>query len=257
MFEVAFAVPCYNEENRLDCEQVLCLAKEPGIHVVLVDDGSRDGTRRILEDLAARSPRSVTALALEANRGKAEAVRQGMNEAVRRGARFIGFADADFATPPDELVRIGRIASEDDADVLMGARIAMAGTDIQRHPSRHYLGRVFSTAASLALDARFYDTQCGAKVFRNTPLFRAAIGTPFESRWIFDVELLARLLTGVDGQRGLPFRAFREVPLLRWTDVGHSRVRVRELTGVGKLLLRIARRVRAHRALHTEHSPSA
>ena len=86
------------------------------------------------------------------------------------------------------------------------------------------IGRVFATAASLVLDLPVYDTQCGAKLFRASPDFRACLHEPFISRWIFDVELLARL-------RNLPGRTFRgaagcvrELPLLVWRDVAGSRV---------------------------------
>ncbi|MCL2776630.1 MAG: glycosyltransferase [Polyangiaceae bacterium] len=236
----ALVIPCYNEERRLDVGEVLRLCSSPGVRVYLVDDGSRDRTRALIESVAAQSSGRAVALALSKNGGKGEAVRFGMRDGVEAGADFCGYLDADFATSVDEILRLKQLAEAGTADVVMGSRISMAGTAIRRKATRHYLGRVFSTAASTVLRAPFYDTQCGAKLFRNTPIFRASIEQPFRSRWIFDVEILARLLGGFGGVQGVAFSKFREVPLNAWVDVVGSRVRMRELTTVGQELLRIA-----------------
>ncbi|MCL2723639.1 MAG: glycosyltransferase [Polyangiaceae bacterium] len=247
MSECALVIPCYNEENRLDVSEVLRLSSSPDVRVYLVDDGSRDRTHALIKDIASQSHGRIVALGLQKNGGKGEAVRFGMRAGVAAGATFVGYLDADFATPVDEIIRLKAIADTDSVDVVMASRIAMAGTAIRRKAVRHYIGRCFSTAASLALRAKFYDTQCGAKLFRNTPLLRASLDQPFRSRWIFDVEILARLLGGVDGLPGIPFSKFREVPLNAWVDVAGSRVRLREVATVGQDLLAVARDLRRRR----------
>jgi glycosyltransferase involved in cell wall biosynthesis len=247
MSAVVLVIPCFNEEHRLDRDEVLRLAQHEGLSLLLVDDGSRDGTRAVLDELAARAPSSIGVLALAKNSGKSEAVRTGLRAAAATGAAWVGFADADLATPVEELVRLAAIAERGTADVVMGSRVAMAGTQIERKAVRHYLGRVFSTAAALTLQARFYDTQCGAKFFRNTDLLRGALEESFHSRWIFDVELLARLLGGVGAFAGLPVGAFMEVPLQRWTDVPGSRLRPKDLVKVGSELFVIWRGAQARR----------
>ena len=222
--DAMIVVPCYNEAKRLDGEQFLDLSRAPALRLLFVDDGSTDDTGAMVTALAVRSEGRIELLTLAKNAGKGEAVRRGLEHASRQDAAIVGFADSDLATPPDELLRLVATARETSAAVVMGSRVALAGTDIDRHAGRHYLGRAFATVASVVLRARFYDTQCGAKLFENTDLFRAAIAEPFHSRWIFDVELLGRLLVGAGGLPGLDAADFLEVPLRRWADVAGSKI---------------------------------
>jgi dolichyl-phosphate beta-glucosyltransferase len=230
MHDAVIVVPCYNEAKRLDGERFLALSGAPGLRLLFVDDGSTDDTGALVTALAQRSEGRIELITLAKNSGKGEAVRRGLEHAARAGAgagagaAIVGFADSDLATPPSELLRLLASARESSAAVVMGSRVALAGTSIDRKASRHYLGRGFATLASLVLRARFYDTQCGAKLFRNTDLFRAAIAEPFRSRWIFDVELLGRLLVGAGGFPGLEAADFLEVPLRRWSDVAGSKI---------------------------------
>jgi hypothetical protein len=174
-----------------------------------------------------------------------------MVEALARGASQVGFADADLATPAGEVVRLVR-ALEDSPTLtaVMGSRIARAGARIDRQHSRHYFGRVFSTLASLVLAHPFYDTQCGAKVFRAGAALSEAVASPFSSRWAFDVELIGRLLTG---PAPVPFEAFLELPLVAWHDVGGSKLnamdKLRSTYELGKIARALAvRRARARQS---------
>ena len=147
-----------------------------------------------------------------------------MREALGRGAGLVGYLDADLSTPPGELFRLRAAFDRPGVEAVLGARVALLGTDIERSAARHYLGRVFASLASLILRARVYDTQCGAKLFRASPALEAALAAPFLSRWAFDVELLGRLLTGNDQVPGLPLSAVVEVPLTTWHDVKGSKL---------------------------------
>lgn len=241
---VIIAVPCFNEERRLALAEFERLLGDPRVSLLFVDDGSTDGTRRLLETCAAEHGARVEVLALPENRGKAEAVRAGLARALERGADAVGYIDADLATPVAEVLRLidELDAAGAGAGGAIAARVAHLGADIQRSQARHYLGRVFATVASFVLDASVYDTQCGAKFFRDTPGLRAALAEPFSSRWAFDVELLGRLF----GQ-GV---SVIEVPLKEWRDVSGSKMRPRAMIRAGIDLLRIGVRLRRRRAPH-------
>lgn len=224
-------VPCYNEEKRLPQQEFLdFLDREPDIRFLFVNDGSRDRTGAVIAALAAQRPERMSAMDLAQNSGKAEAVRQGMVHAFAGGSEYVGFWDADLATPLEAIpVFLETFRRKPQLEVVFGARIKLLGRDIHRRAIRHYLGRVFATAASLTLGLGVYDTQCGAKIFRSTERVRRAFAQRFVSRWIFDVELLDRIArdAGVKGDREASV-LFYELPLLSWTDVAGSQVKGRD-----------------------------
>ncbi len=239
-------VPCFNEALRLDERAFTDLALAGDVRLLFVDDGSTDATPQVLDALCARLPGRAEWLKLDKNSGKAEAVRQGLLRAMERGAQEVGFLDADLSTPPSELRRLLEILhARPEVEVLIGARVRLLGNAVERKAIRHYLGRVFATAASFALALNIYDTQCGAKLFRVTPALRAAVAEPFVSRWIFDVELLGRLAWGGPDAAPLPESAFAEVPLLVWHDVAGSKLRPGHFVRAAGDLAQIWLRLRA------------
>lgn len=234
-------VPCFEEELRLDVDALRCLVDTYRLSLILVDDGSTDGTVDRLDSLAASRPDAISVLARPRNAGKGEAVRAGLQRALASGAPIVGYFDADLATPPAEIAALVGVAAErSDVAVVLGSRVSLLGHRIHRSPVRHYLGRVFATASSLVLGLQVYDTQCGAKVFRATPALDAAVGEPFRSRWAFDVELLARLARGSGTADGIPADAMLEVPLREWSDVRGSKLGPRAAIRAGVDLARIA-----------------
>jgi glycosyltransferase involved in cell wall biosynthesis len=228
-------VPCFNEERRLATADFVTFARESGVHLLFVDDGSRDGTRAVLDAMVDVSPESIHALRLQRNHGKGAAVRAGLREAIRRGAEVVAYLDADLSTPLGELDRLLVAREESGAAAVLGSRVGLLGHDVRRSIRRHYLGRVFATAASVVLGMQIYDTQCGAKVFEVRPALEQALASPFRTRWVFDVELLARL-------RALdPKMRFLEVPLFEWTDVHGSKLTVWHMLLAARDLLFLAR----------------
>ncbi|HVH47831.1 MAG TPA: glycosyltransferase [Labilithrix sp.] len=241
--KVAIVVPCFNEAARLPVDEFVSFGEKTGVRFVFSNDGSTDETDRVLGDLVARTKGRSEKITLERNSGKAEAVRRGLLRALESDAEVVGYFDADLATPLDEVPRM--VAYFEDPDVLAvtGARVQLHGGRIERRPLRHYAGRVFATAATLALKTTYYDTQCGAKLFRRGPVFAEAISEPFSSAWIFDVELLGRLMIGAARLPGGP-TTVREHPLYRWRDVGGSKVRASTFLRAPFELLRLSMELR-------------
>lgn len=219
-------VPCFNEALRLKPDPFLEFLEEaPWLEILFVDDGSTDGTARVLQGLQAGAGERVGVLRLPENRGKAEAVRLGILRALEaedRPVRTVGYWDADLSTPLGYLpLFVDHLGRHPRCRMVIGSRVRLLGREIHRRPFRHYVGRVFSTLASLALDLPVYDTQCGAKLLRAGPGVREAFSTPFSDPWLFDVELLLRLreIWGED-MRSLVY----ELPLPSWHDVEGSKV---------------------------------
>jgi glycosyltransferase involved in cell wall biosynthesis len=241
-------VPCYNEAARLDGDAFLGIVDAaPGLRLLFVDDGSTDATAERLREIASRRRDRVEVLQLAANAGKAEAVRQGLRAALAGGGDVVGYVDADLATPPPEILRLVRTMDERRASVVMGSRVALLGSDIRRSTLRHYTGRVFASIASLILEVRVYDTQCGAKLFRRSPALEAALTTPFLSRWAFDVELLGRLLAGAPGVAPVAAAEIIEMPLGTWSDVPGSKLSAAAMAGALKDLALIGADLRRRR----------
>jgi dolichyl-phosphate beta-glucosyltransferase len=225
-------VPCYNEARRIDAPAFDGFLDDcKNVSLIFVDDGSTDDTPLVMERLRQRHPKQVCTLRLGENVGKAEAVRRGVQIALRRRPTFVGYWDADLATPLEAIPQFCDVLHvRPDVSLVMGSRVALLGRQIRRSGSRHLLGRAFATAASLVLNLPVYDTQCGAKLFRVTSEVAELFSQPFGSRWIFDVEILARWIanTANPTDATTPYESIYEYPLERWQDVAGSRLKSRD-----------------------------
>ena len=244
MVRIAVVVPCYNESLRLSPESWLNFLEDgdsAGFHFFFANDASTDGTGRVLRDLCATTSRAHL-LDFAPRRGKGEVIRRAMLNVLAAGQRddeafdYVGFWDADLATPLCELPALRRLVREHAFDAVLCSRIKRLGSVIRRKPLRHVLGRVFATVASLMLELPVYDTQCGAKIFRAEALAEV-VREPFASTWIFDVELVLRMK-----RRG--FVDLYEHPVSAWTEMPGSKIGPLDLARIPVELLKIRLRYR-------------
>jgi len=210
----SIVIPAYDEVYRLPAylQRVLAYFQERGesYEVVVVDDGSRDGTADGVRELQ-RAWDQIKLIVLPSNRGKGYAVRVGMVNAV---GDFRLFADADGATP---ILEVGRLepALKGGADIVIGSRVlADPEVSVRALPHRKTVGRLFNwLVAGIGLKG-IADSQCGFKLFRAPvaeDLFRSLRTDGFG----FDVELL--LLAQRRGYR------VTEVPV-NWADQPGSKL---------------------------------
>jgi dolichyl-phosphate beta-glucosyltransferase len=146
---------------------------------------------------------------------------------------YVGYWDADLATPLDEIGRFRDILDVDcDLQVVLGSRHGLKRSGIQRNVVRHCLGRIFAASATWVLALPLHDTQCGAKLLRVSDVTREVFSRPFGSRWIFDVELLARLCVSArKNHHPAPECWFHECPLDCWRDIRGSKLNAIDLFG--------------------------
>jgi len=235
-------IPCFNEARRLNLGAFRdFLDHAECVRFLFVDDGSSDQTHAMLETFKQERPDRLDVLRMAANSGKAEAVRAGLNHAIARGANVVAFWDADLSTGLEEIEPFRAILRDrPDIEMVFGSRVNLLGRQIQRKLLRHYLGRIFATMVATALRLPIYDTQCGAKMFRVTDDLRRVLADPFISRWVFDVEIIARFLVlRKDGSRPAVRNIIVEMPLQRWTDVEGSKLRLRDFFRVMGDFMRI------------------
>lgn len=225
MADTIIVVPCFNEARRLPVDTFQTFANRVrNVKFLFVNDGSTDATPHLLESLRESDPEAFDIYTLAKNSGKAEAVRQGLLKTLESGPDYVGFWDADLATPLEAIIEFCDVLdSRPNIEMVFGARVQLLGRVIKRKMVRHYLGRLFATVASLLLGVNVYDTQCGAKLFRVTPALNPLFREPFITRWIFDVEIIARLIK-TDASHSRARDVIYEIPLSKWQDVNGSKI---------------------------------
>jgi dolichyl-phosphate beta-glucosyltransferase len=197
--------------------------------VLVIDDGSRDGTVAYVEGVAAGHP-AVRVIRQVRNQGKGAAVLRGLQAAC---GRYILFADADGATPIAEADKLLRVAAR-GVEVVVGSRKAVdQSVQRERSPIRDLMGAVFYRVTNLLAVPGVRDTQCGFKLFRRVAAQRI-VPLMRETGWAFDVEVLF-----LAQKCGL---AIVEVPV-NWTAIAGSKISpVKDAIKMFMAVLRIRQR---------------
>lgn len=215
--ELSIVIPAFNEELRLPktLERIQAYLRTGRLsaEVIVVDDGSRDGTAQLVERSRAQFP-ELRLVSNGRNRGKGYSVRHGMLEA--RGEIAL-FTDADLSAPIEEAGKILAPLREGKFDVAIGSRAVDRSLIVVHQPRlRELMGIVFNLWVRLIAGIPFADTQCGFKAFRRE---RARI--VFEQQRVegfgFDPEIL--FLAQRHGLRSV------EIPV-RWFNDPASKIHV-------------------------------
>ncbi len=234
-------VPCYNEEKRLTPKTFSSyIEKHPTTGFVFVDDGSRDNTLQVLMQMRIQHHNNINVIRLEKNSGKAEAVRSGLTYAVAQDVQFVGYWDADLATPLEAIDDFLSVMDRyESVGLVYGARKRLLGRRIYRTLKRRIISRICALMARFAILMPVTDTQCGAKVLRNTPATRTAVSIPFKTDWLFDVELFARLAQLMPQ----PNASFYEYPLSEWEEIAGSKITGTTVVQAGFSILKLIARI--------------
>ncbi len=214
---ISIIIPAYNEEKRLPStlDRVIAYldkAKFAFAEIVVVDDGSRDGTVAAAERYAASSAYPFRVLRNPGNQGKGYSVRHGMLEGK---GDWLLFSDADLSAPIEELDKLLQAVDTRAARVAIGSR-ALDRSLVGVHQSafREYAGRFFNLVMRISTGLAFEDTQCGFKLFERQAAHEIFKRQLLE-RFGFDVEVL--LIAKLLGYKTV------EIPV-RWDNVEGSKV---------------------------------
>jgi dolichyl-phosphate beta-glucosyltransferase len=234
IMKLSVVIPAFNEVMRIlpTLERVFAYLQQhfPDYEVLVVDDGSTDGTATAIEQHFGARPR-LRVLSYGGNRGKGYAVRHG---AVQADGDAVLMSDADLSTPIEEIEKMLPLLLQ-GYDMVIGSR-ALAQSEIRKRQPlyRESGGRFFNLLVRLIVLPDFHDTQCGFKLFRREPLLPVLQGQQING-FAFDVELIA--LAQALGLK------VTEIPVV-WINSPTSRVRWRAALRAFADLVLIRKRLR-------------
>lgn len=194
---LSIIIPAYNEEKRIK-ETIISLrsylkSKKYIYEIIVVDDGSDDGTLNVLKDTLSADLRVITIT----KTGKGWAVKEGILSANKE-YEYVFFMDADLSTDVEEIEAfINIFKNEPETDIIIGSRYLPEGSVIVQPPFRSLVGKTFSFIKSKLLGINFYDSQCGFKAFRMQSAKKIFAKSEIKG-FSFDVEILyIALLNGI------------------------------------------------------------
>lgn len=220
---IGIVIPCYNEEERLlGAEFKEFVHKNLGYHLCFVNDGSKDNTLGVLEELRKGNEDRISIYNCEKNGGKAEAVRLGMLHLAKQNQyNFIGFLDADLSTNFDDFKVLANEISNSTFQIVSGSRMTRMGADIAKESARAIISKTVNFIIRQTLGMNFKDTQCGAKIMTKE-IVEKTFQKKFLTKWLFDVEIFMRMKKVYGTQ--VAQTLICEKPLNRWVHMDGSKL---------------------------------
>jgi glycosyltransferase involved in cell wall biosynthesis len=184
-YKLSVVMPCYNERETIREIVALVLSQPFDIELLIVDDGSKDGTRDILAELAVQYPQ-LRVLLQEKNQGKGAALRRGFQEAT---GDLVLVQDADLEYDPSDYVKLVEPIASGKADVVYGSRFA--GQSHRVLYFWHSVGnKALTLASNMATDLNLTDMETCYKVFKREVIQSLQLE---EDRFGFEPEVTAKL----------------------------------------------------------------
>lgn len=199
---MVMVVPTYNEAENITDIVERTLVAVPQTHILVVDDGSPDGTGRIADEIAAREPR-VSVVHRTRKAGLGAAYLHGFAVALERGYDLIGEMDADGSHQPEQLHRL--VEAVADADLVIGSRWVRGGSVVNWSPFRKALSVGGNIYARALLGIPVRDITAGFRLFRASTLRQIDLGDVESVGYCFQTDLTLRTI-----RAGL---RVREVPI--------------------------------------------
>lgn len=220
---IGVVIPCYNEEERLLSEEFKKFVHSNlGYHLCFVNDGSKDNTLSVLQELSKGNEHRISVYNCEKNGGKAEAVRLGMLHLAKDNQfNYIGFLDADLSTNLEDFDELVKTISNSKYKIVSGSRINRMGADIAKESARKIISQGINLIIRKTLGMDFKDTQCGAKIMHKE-IVEMTFQKKFLTKWLFDVEIFMRMKKIYGKQEAI--NIICEKPLNRWVHMDGSKL---------------------------------
>lgn len=199
---VVVVIPTYNEASNLAWIVGRLRSAQPDVDILVVDDGSPDGTGAIADELAAADP-AVSVLHRTSKAGLGAAYLHGFQVALDGGYDVIGEMDADGSHQPEQLGRL--LEALADADLVIGSRWVPGGSVVNWPWRRELLSRGGNLYVRLLLGVKVRDATAGYRLFRRTTLDKIDLASVESTGYVFQTDMVARTLAA-----GL---TVREVPI--------------------------------------------
>lgn len=224
---IGVVIPCYNEEKRLLGNEFKAFVHQNlGYHLCFVNDGSKDNTLQVLEELKKGKEDYISIYNCEKNGGKAEAVRLGMLHLANQNQYdYIGFLDVDLSTNFEDFKELVKTISTSNFQIVSGSRMSRMGANISKDGARAIISKTINFFIRKTLGMNINDTQCGAKVMTKE-IIEKTFDKKFLTKWLFDVEIFMRMkkIYGIKNSKEL----ICEQPLKRWIHEDGSKLSMKD-----------------------------